>query len=362
MISNTTKLIILICLLVFQAPSYAQFSNGLNEIEAQNLMKLSYYPFFMDSCKTKMDNELPNYQIIKTVDSVAMDNAWSIIKTKNTGIITFRGTTVQQISWMENFYSAMIPAKGEATIPSGKTITYNFANDERAGVQSGWSLAILIMSPEIIEEIKKLNNEGIYHIYIAGHSQGGALALLFRAFLEHLPNDVLSEKNTYKTYAFAAPKPGNRFFAYEYNKIANKELTSFTFTNPYDWVPQLPFSVQSPNNITALNPFIAFESSKEGSFIKRIALHQIYNSMKKPIVKSQKSLNKNLGDRVSKLIKKDIGEFTLPPYLLDAAYFPVGVNIVLEQYQPIHNPKDKKDVFWQHHPPHYIQLVTAYFE
>ena len=362
MIYNITKYIALASFVFLQIHSTAQFATGLDQLEAQSLMKLSYYPFFMDSCETNMKKELASYSIVKTVDSVAMDNAWSIIKTKNSGIVTFRGTTSEQISWMENFYSAMIPATGNATLPNGKCVNYTFANDERAGIQAGWSLAILIMAPEIINEIKKLNNDGIYHIYIAGHSQGGALSLLFRAYLEHLPKGVLSKKNKYKTYAFAAPKPGNRFFAYEYNKIVNKNLSSFTFTNPYDWVPQLPFSVQSPNNITALNPFVAFESSKDGSLIKRIAMHQIYNSMKHPIVKSQKSLNKNLGDRVSKVIKKNIGEFRLPDYLLDAAYFPVGINIVLEKYIPNRNPENNSDVFWQHHPPHYIKLVNNYFE
>lgn len=340
----------------------AQFSHGLDKDEASDLMRLASYPFIMEKDgDSLMKVELPNYEILKTVDSIALDNSWSIIKTTNKGVISFRGTTPKQISWLANFYSAMIPAKGKMTLPSGSVTDYEFATDVRAGIQTGWSLAIMIMYPEIIDEIKKLNNEGIFSIYITGHSQGGALALLFRAFLEHLPESVLSKKNKYKTYAFAAPKPGNRFFAYEYNKICNNNLSSYTLINPYDWVPLTPFTVQSPDNTVDLNPFVEFEKSKEGSLIKRIALHQIYKSMKNPIVRSQKSLNKTLGKRVSKMIAKEIGEFAVPKYMLDAAYFPVGISIMLEKYQPIDNSGGKKDVFWQHHPHHYIELVDDYF-
>lgn len=340
----------------------AQFSQGLDKNEATAMMRLASYPFITEKGgDSLMSAELSKYKIIKTVDSIAMDNSWSIIKFKDKGIISFRGTTSKQISWLENFYSAMIPAKGEITLPTGKIVNYKFSGNKRAGIQTGWSLAIIIMYPEIIEDIKKLNNEGIFNIYITGHSQGGALALLFRAFLEHIPESILSLKNNYKTYAFAAPKPGNRFFSYDYNRICNSNLSSFTFINPYDWVPLTPFTVQSPNNTVEVNPFSEFENSKEGSLIKRIALHQMYNSMKNPIVKSQKKLNKTLGKRVGNLIKKDIGDFKVPEYLLDASYFPVGISIMLKQFQPIVNPKDNKDIFWQHHPSNYIKLVDQYF-
>ncbi len=355
--------IIFLLFIAFNSQLIAQFSQGLDKNEANDLMKLAYYPFRMEKDgDSLMKAELPNYKIIKTVDSVAMDNAWSVIKKDDIGIVTFRGTTSTKISWLENYYSAMIPAKGEITLPSGEIVNYIFAQDERAGVQTGWSLAILIMYPEIIDEIKKLNSEGIFNIYLAGHSQGGVLTLLFRTFLENLPESVLSKKNQYKTYAFAAPKPGNRFYSYEYNKICNANLSSFTFINPYDWVPQTPFSVQSPNNVSNLNPFVEFENSKEGSLLKRSGIHHIYNSIKNPILKSQKKINKTLGDRVSSLIMKDIGEFKVPEYMLDAAYFPVGVTIMLEQFKPSINPDDKSDAFWQHHSPHYIKLINDYFE
>ena len=357
-----TNLIVFLLLILLSSQIQAQFSQGLNKTEALDLIKLSYYPYILQKGgDSLMRAELPNYEIVIVRDSVAMDNAWSVIKTANKGIISFRGTTPNPISWMENFYSAMIPAKGQMILPNGKHVNYKFAEDPRAGIQTGWSLSIMIMQTEIIREIKKLNDQNIYDIYITGHSQGGALSLLFTSFLVNLPAGILSKQNQYKTYAFAAPKPGNRFFSYEYSKRSNTQLNSYTFINPYDWVPQTPFTVQSPSNITTLNPFLEFEKSKEGSFVKRIALNHIYGSMVNPIKKAQKNLNKNLGNRVNKIIVKEIGEFQVPEYMMDAAYFPVGTSIILEQYLPALNPENEKDIFWQHMPYQYIKLINDYF-
>ena len=353
--------LLLFTLLLLLPDIHAQFEPGIKKEEATKMMRLTRYPYYKQEKRDSiMAIEVPGYKIVHLVDSTALDNAWCVLTDGSKGVVSFRGTTDKPISWLENFYAAMIPAKGEVTSPQGKVVQYKFADDPRAGVQSGWSLALLVMSKEILVEMRKLNDKGIYDFYITGHSQGGALSLLFRALLEHLPDSVLDSKNNFKTYAFAAPKPGNRFFTYDYNRICNTNLSSFNFINPYDWVPQVPFSVQSPYNITAPNPFLEFEKSKEGSLVKRIALHQIYGSMKNPIVKAQKKLNKNLGHRVKKIIEKTTGGFTVPEYMADAAYFPAGISITLEHFEPMTNP-DESDVFWQHHPEHYIELVDRFF-
>ncbi len=360
---NCRKIFLPFLLFPFSINITAQFEPGFSKEEATKLMRVTRYPFFKPEKRDSiMAIELPGVKIIKLVDSTALDNGWCILTDGNKGIVSFRGTTDNAVSWLENFYAAMIPASGEVTSPEGKVVKYKFSDDPRAGIQAGWSLALLVMSKDILAEIHKLNQKGIYDFYITGHSQGGALSLLFRALLEHLPDSVLDARNNFKTYAFAGPKPGNRFFTYDYNRICNSNLSSFNFINPYDWVPQVPFSVQSPNNITEPNPFLEFEKSKEGSLVKRIALHQIYGSMKNPIVKAQKKLNKTLGHRVKKIIEKTTGGFKVPAYMSDAAYFPAGVSLTLGHITPMLNPDDEHDVFWQHHPEHYIELVDKYFE
>ena len=47
---------------------------------------------------------------------------------------------------------------------------------------------------------------------------------------------------------------------------------------------------------------------------------------------------------------------------MDAAYFPAGISIMLDHIEPMTNPEDEKDIFWQHHPEHYIKLVDVFFK
>ena len=182
---KTFAQLLLLILIVLNTQIRAEFIYGLDKNEASDLIRLSYYPFIIEKGgDSLMKTELPNYEIVKTVDSVAMDNGWSVIKTEDKGVISFRGTTSKQISWLANFYAAMIPAKGQMTLPSGKVVNYVFADDDRAGIQTGWSLAILIMQTEIIEEIKKLNKEGILIYTLQGIVRVG----LYLYYLVHFLN------------------------------------------------------------------------------------------------------------------------------------------------------------------------------
>jgi hypothetical protein len=47
--------------------------------------------------------------------------------------------------------------------------------------------------------------------------------------------------------------------------------------------------------------------------------------------------------------------------MADAAYFPAGITIIIDRYEPMLNPEDEQDVFWQHKPEHYIELVDKFF-
>jgi hypothetical protein len=96
------------------------------------------------------------------------------------GIITFRGSTTKTSSWIENMYTAMIPATG-IVILDGEKLPYKFASDTAAAVHSGYALAVMLLKSTIIDQINKLNAKGIYDILLTGHSQGVALAHLTHA-------------------------------------------------------------------------------------------------------------------------------------------------------------------------------------
>jgi len=59
---------------------------------------------------------------------------------------------------------------------------------------------------------------------------------------------------TIKTYASAAPKPGNLYYAYEYEAMTQNGW-AFNVVNSADWVPEGPFSIQTTNDYNTLNPF-----------------------------------------------------------------------------------------------------------
>jgi len=289
----------------------------------------------------------------------SLDNRWQLWVNKDRfGVINLRGTTRKNISWYENFYAAMIPAQGVMTLPGGQIVDYKFAEDKKASVHAGWALSIEMMLNGIINAIDSLNKQRIYTIYITGHSQGGALAHLLRAAFQYLPDSVLSSKNTYKVYSFASPKPGNRFFAYDYAQYTNFPVaTSFTVINKADWVPQVPFSVQSPDNMVEKNPFVSLENNDfDIPFIKRMVIKHIYFKMKHPVTRSQKRFEKYLGRKMKKQIENTTGDFELPGYSNDFSYFPVGVQIILSAWDGNTNDKVLK-VFWQHIPAHYYYLI-----
>src|SRR5450755_1394538 len=54
-----------------------------------------------------------NYIMIYRSPVVGMDNCWDLwVNNNGVAVISLRGTTKQAVSWLENFYAAMVPANG----------------------------------------------------------------------------------------------------------------------------------------------------------------------------------------------------------------------------------------------------------
>lgn len=230
--------IILLCLSLSDL-SFAQLREGFEPNEAKALIAICNSYTFLDLYGSDT-SIIPNeYHKVYTSEVIGMDNRFQVYENGLTGVISFRGSTANTSSWIENFYSAMIPAAGTMKI-NDQDRPYVFAKDTSAAVHSGYALATVLLSSAIIKQIKILNGKGIYHIIITGHSQGGSLAQMVRAYLENLPEGVISSKNVFKTYAFASPMCGNKTFAIEYNYRYKETNMSYTIINPADLVPQMP--------------------------------------------------------------------------------------------------------------------------
>lgn len=338
--------------------AFSQFNTEFDKNEAKNLIAICNY--WLNGKIEGIDSTYidSSYTLLYESKLYKMDNRWQLWqKDKDAIVINLRGTTRASISWLENFHAAMIPAEGTISLPDSQVVNYKFAQDSRASVHVGWAMGISFMLSDILNFIKQANQQGIYNIYITGHSQGAALAHLLRAQFEYLPESLLSRKNKFKVYAFAPPKPGNRFFAYDYASYTSLKNPSFTIINSDDWVCQVPFTIQSTDNMTSPNPLLSLENNDfDIPFFKRIFVKRMYHSLKNPVKKSQKRFKKKLGKMVHKQIEKKVGPFTTPDFRNDLSYFPVGTTIILKPNLKACN-NETYAIFWQHFPAHYYQLI-----
>ena len=234
---------------------------------------------------------------------------------------------------MENIYSAMIPAEGVITV-AGEKIDYCFAKDEMAAVHSGYALGIACLVKDIIYQINSLNRIGIYDFVITGHSQGGALATLLRAYLENVSHNELSEQNKFKTYTFAAPMVGNKFFAAEYDKRFAAPNTSFSIVNASDPIPGLPMSYNDTNYLA--DNVKAFLFDRESFSIRKMITDGGALLMEGKL----SQWTKRFGASASKRIEKNLGPVEMPEYVSDINYKTVNNRVELT---PFEYPKILRD-------------------
>ncbi|SEI62699.1 Lipase (class 3) [Dyadobacter koreensis] len=296
---------------------------------------------------------------------MGMDNRWDLwVNDKsNVAVINLRGTTVNPVSWLQNFYAAMVPAKGELTLSNTFKFKYHLADNPRAAVHIGWLIGVAFLGTDILPRIDSCYKKGIKNFIIMGHSQGGALTYLMTSHLYNLQKEnVIAKDVRFKTYCSAAPKAGNTYYAYEYENMINGGW-GINVINGADWVPQTPFSVQTLGDFNTTNPFKDIDAVvKKQKFFTRIALRHAYKQLKKPSEKAQRNYEKYLGGFVSKMVKKTLPEFVSPTYVHTADYVRIGPTITLlgddEYFRQF--PDSQKDVFAHHLLTPYLYLIDKY--
>ena len=243
------------------------------------------------------------------------------------GIICIRGTVPKPDSWLENFYAGMVPAIGALQLNDSSTFNYKLAADSNAKVHVGWTVGLGHIIPPMLELINKLYGKGVRDVIIFGHSQGGALAFLTRSFLQYaqgMPKDIF-----YKTYASAAPKPGDLYYAYDFDFITRGGW-GLRIVNTMDWVPESPFSIQTWNDWNEANPLSNVESvlGKQKWFV-RWYLNTVINKMSRSTRKAMERYQKYLGVKVSGLVKKSLRQFEKPGYANSMNYMTTGTPVIL---------------------------------
>jgi triacylglycerol lipase len=313
--------------------SSAQIENGFNKEEARDMIAICNSFSYTELYNSDAEILPKGYEKIYSSGVFGMDNKYQIYKKGDIAVISFRGTTGKKLGRLENINSAMIPARGVIRI-SGDDFHYCFALDPAAAVHSGFALGMAYLSKDLLYHINVLNNQGIFNIIITGHSQGGALANMLRAYLENLSNYEISKKNRFKTYAFAAPMTGNKNFIAEYNARYCSNNSSFNIIIPSDPVPDMPFSYNEGNYMKEnLNTFL-FDND---SFSARSMMKDIFfNTFEKRFNDGVKKMSST----ISYYISKDLGTVEMPAYDKDINYSRIG-NII--EISPVVYPKMLKD-------------------
>ncbi len=310
----------------------ADLQPGFDKAEARDLIAICNSFTFLDLYQTDEAILPPGYEKRYTSGIFGLDNKYQIYVKGDVAVINFRGSTEKQLSWIQNIYASMIPAKGIIKM-EGDKFEYCFAKDTSAAVHSGYTLGIAFLHRELLYQIKNLNREGINNFLITGHSQGGALANMFTAYLGNLPSGELSNKNKFKTYAFAAPMIGNKEFAAEYNNRFGTDGYSFNIVNPDDLIPAFPLNYNDSSFIRDnLNSFLFGSDFSLRKMLMDGGVRMMDNKLTRLMGYVGKSANKK--------ISKDVSDVEMPESIKAINYFHVENRIKLVGFD---YPKVLKD-------------------
>jgi hypothetical protein len=292
-------------------------------------------------------------------EEIGLENSWEMYETPTQSVISIRATTDNPTSWMGNFYAAMIPAVGKIQLNDSCCYDYHFADNPKAAVHVGWTIATGYLIPDILDKVKKSYAKGKREFIIFGHSQGAGIAFLVTAQLRYYQKSGILEKDIqFKTYCSAAPKPGNLYFAYDY-ETAN-ENWSISVINPVDWVPEVPISIQTITDFNTTNPFKnAKKMIRKLPFPKNILVGYMHNQLTKYNRKAVKQYQRYLGKVASKFVSKKLKGYKSPEYVESSNYVRTGTAKILkpdtEYYQ--HFPDNDATLFVHHGLKAYIFLA-----
>lgn len=298
--------------------------------------------------------EPQDYRFAYRTPLVAFHNGgdlW-IHQSKPIAVIVIRGTIPTETSFLANAYAAMLPAIGEINLQNDSVFHYKLASDSMAAVHAGYLIATAHLASYFVHQIDSCYKNGIKDFIITGHSQGGGISYLLTAYLKNLQLDEkLPQDIQIKTYCSAAPKPGNLFFAYDF-ELASAGGWAYSVVNIDDWVTDVPFTIQTVEDLPEENPFKYRKVIlKDEKLSKKSVVRIFYNQLDRPSQFAQRRYNRYLGKVVSIAVKKKISGFKSPKDYRSTYYVRTGNIIVLRgdaaYYERFKN-LDPMFAVWQH--------------
>lgn len=349
----------------FTGVSYAgsfEFKAGFNAQECDAILRLNL-AFQDTTLDSKLENLADGYTIYHRTPSLGLDNRADIwIRQDSTVVIMLQGTTADKGSILADFYCAMVPAKGVVKTAKDRSFEYVLASDERSAVHAGFLIGFAYLGEYLEPKIKTLYSTGYRKFIIGGHSQGGALCYYVSAWLMQMKKQSVYPDIFVKTYASAAPKMGNMYFAYDYDN-ANLSQWSFSIVNTADPVPEMPFTTQQIDiDMNEPNPILnLMKRFDELPFLKRIMFKSAFNKMKKHAKKSSDAYQKYLGNYVGDFIHNILPELQLPEAVGSTYFVRPGVPIILATNEKYWNHYKDGQKYFHHGIEPYRFLLREYF-
>jgi hypothetical protein len=353
-------------LAIFQSPSLSaqHLKPGFDAREYLEMLSIDF--LHADTPWTNTQIAAPeNTHLVYRSPETGLRNRWDFwVRDDGTAIISIRGTVGNKESWMENFFAGMIPATGQLQLNDSTSFKYQLAQDNRAYIHAGWTLALASMAPDIVAHIKTYYKRGYREFLISGHSQGGAISFLLRSYLQYLDDPDFPKDIVYKTYCSAAPKPGNLYYAYDFDFITGNGW-GLRVVNPRDWVPETPFSIQTNNDFNMPNPFMNVKGAlKKQNIFVRLIIGGMYNKLDRGTKKASRRMQKMLGKRLAKLVRKSVPGYVPPPFVESHNYSPAGTPVILYP-DAAYDSKyifDGKNIFIHHMYAPYRELVNNRYQ
>jgi Lipase (class 3). len=358
------RMLIIIISLVFTNLATAQLKPGFDKQEYIQMLLISGRQ--IDTPWTNENMKLPypkSYEFIYRSPITGLDNQWDMWADKKNkiAVVSLRGTTANGISWLENFFAAMVPARGTLRLGNGNNFGYKLADNPEAAVHIGWLVGMAHMAPDIIAQMNSYYENGYRDFILLGHSQGAAINYMLRCYVAQMQQEGKLQRDIrIKTYCSAAPKPGNLYFAYAYEHLTYGGW-GITVVNSADWVPEVPMSLQTLDDYNAINPFVnASAMMGQQKFPKNIVLKLVYNKLRKPAYKLQKRYNNYLGNQAYKMVKQHLPGFEKPMFYKSSNYMRAGTPVVLmanEAYFKVFPNTNTDKIFLHHFMEPYLWLT-----
>ncbi len=353
-------LLIFTCFLSSQAQKLKPGFDKQEYIELLKIMQKQH----VDLDKWPGDSLVPKPQssFVYRSPVVGIANVWDLWLTKEKiPVLSVRGTVADPVSWLSNLYAAMVPAKGTLKLSNDFQFSYHLADDPKANVHVGWLISTAYIARDMLPRIDSCYKAGMKEFLIMGHSQGGGICFLLTSHLERLKTEGRLPKDIrFKTYCSAGPKPGNLYYAYAFENLT-RDGWACNVVNTADWVPEVPFSIQTKNDFNTTNFFVLADPMiKKQKLAGRVIAKHVYRKLTKPGLKAQQKYELYLGRMASKSIKKVLPEFEEPKYAECNNYVRTGHTIPLfakEDYY-LKFPDSKTDIWVHHFTSPYLYLAN----